>query len=126
MIVSRPWRYYLHKLWLGLALRCPNCGQGRMFSGLFSMEKTCPHCDVRYERLSGESIGGMFINLGLAEVISVFGFFAIQLAFNPPMLPHILFWVAFNILFVLLFYRHARGLWVAINYLSSGVYADRS
>jgi uncharacterized protein (DUF983 family) len=97
-----------------------------MFTGLFNMEKTCPHCDVRYERLSGESIGGMFLNLGLAEVISVFGFFAIQLAFNPPMLPHMLFWVAFNILFVLLFYRHARGLWVAINYLSSGVYADRN
>ena len=123
--MSKTTSYYLHRLWLGLSLRCPNCGVGHMFKGLFTMVSSCPNCGVVYERLSGESIGGMFINLGLAEVISIFGFFFVQLAFNPPMTPHIIFWIVFNLAFVLLFYRHARGLWVAINYLSSGVYADR-
>src|SRR5690349_21587958 len=121
---ERSIRYILSKLLLGLRLRCPNCGQGRMFTGLFKMEPTCPYCHVRYERLSGESIGGMFINLGLAEILSIGGFFVTQALFNPPLIFQMVFWVAFNILFVLLFYRHSRALWVAISYLTHGVYAD--
>ncbi len=121
---SKPVRYYLGKLLLGLRLRCPNCGQGRMFTGLFSMEETCPYCHVRYERRSGESIGGMFINLGLAEMLSIAGFFISQALFDPPLIFQMVFWVAFNILFVLLFYRHSRALWVAVSYLTNGVYPD--
>jgi len=116
--------YYLHTMWLGLTLRCPNC-QAKMFDGLFKMRTTCPNCGVVFERLSGESIGGMFINLGVAETLSVIGFFIAEIAFKPPLVPHLIFWAAFNVIFVVLFYRHARGLWVAINYLTSGVYADR-
>jgi uncharacterized protein (DUF983 family) len=111
-------------MWLGFTLRCPNCRQGKMFDGLFKMVTTCPNCGVVYERLSGEYIGGMFINLGVAETLSVVGFFIAEFAFKPPLVPHLIFWAAFNVLFVVLFYRHARGLWVAINYLTSGVYAD--
>ena len=32
----------LHVLWTTFRLRCPNCGQGRIFTGLFRMNKTCP------------------------------------------------------------------------------------
>jgi uncharacterized protein (DUF983 family) len=117
-------RYALEKLLLGLALRCPNCGKGKMFTGLFKMEKTCPYCHVRYERLSGESIGGMFINLGLAEMLSIGGYFVTQALFNPPLIFQMVFWVTFNVLFVLLFYRHSRALWVAISYLTNGLYPD--
>lgn len=117
-------RYAAEKLLLALFLRCPSCGQGKMFRGLFTIEKTCPQCGVRFERLSGESVGGMYINLVLAELLSVGGFFLIQAFFDPPLAPHIAFWVLFNVAFVVLFYRHSRALWVAVNYLSGGVYAD--
>lgn len=116
--------YGLRKLLLGLFLRCPNCGRGRMFRGLFHMEPTCPYCHVRYERQSGESIGGTLINLCVAEVLSVGGYFVTQAAFQPPVTFQLIFWISFNILFIVLFYRHARGLWVSIAYLSGGVYAD--
>jgi uncharacterized protein (DUF983 family) len=118
--------YYLRVLMRGLLLRCPSCDKGKMFSGLFTMEETCPHCGVRYERLRGESIGGMFINLGMAEFLSVGGYFLTQALFHPPFWFQIVFWIAFNLLFVILFYRHARALWVAISYLTSGVYKDTS
>jgi uncharacterized protein (DUF983 family) len=118
--------YYVKVLLRGLFLRCPNCGKGKMFRGLFSMEETCPFCGVRYERLRGESIGGMFINLGAAEFLSVGGYFLTQALFHPPFAYQVAFWVTFNLLFVILFYRHARALWVAISYLTSGVYHDAS
>ncbi len=117
---SKSVHYYLDKLLLGLRLRCPNCGRGKMFSGLFKIEQTCPYCHVRYERLSGESIGGMFINLGLAELLSISGFFISQALFDPPLIFQMVFWVIFNVLFVVLFYRHSRALWVSISFLTNG------
>jgi uncharacterized protein (DUF983 family) len=116
----------LHKLGVGARLRCPHCEQGRMFSGLFAMRATCPVCHVRFERSHGESLGGMMINLVVAELLTVVGFFASYALLGAPadMTPLIIFWLAFDILFVLGFYRPARGLWVSVTYLTSGLTAD--
>lgn len=116
--------YTIHKLWVGLLLRCPNCERGHMFHGLFKMDETCPYCGVRYERLSGESIGGTMINLVLAEVISMGGYIITQIVFAPPLAFQLTFWITFNILFVLLFYRHARGIWASLSFLAGNVYPD--
>ena len=122
--MSPKWRRVLHKLWIGLTLHCPACEHGRTFKGLFAVNKTCSHCGVRFEREDGESIGGMYFNLGLAEMTTMGGFFLVHALFQPPMVPHILFWVGYNIVFVTLFYRHARSMWMAVSYLTGGVYRD--
>jgi uncharacterized protein (DUF983 family) len=115
----------LHKLRVGATLRCPNCEQGRMFTGLFQMHATCPHCEVRFERSSGESLGGMMVNLVVAELLTVGGFFGSYFLLRPTdMTPLIVFWLAFDLLFVLGFYRPSRGLWVAVTYLTSGLTVD--
>jgi uncharacterized protein (DUF983 family) len=121
---KKPFSYYVNKLWLGLMLRCPNCGKGKTFKTLFHIEKVCDHCGVRFERLSGESVGGMYINLGAAEFLSFAGYLITDILFRPPLLPEIAFWVTFNILFVVFFYRHSRSIWVAISYLAGGVMTD--
>ena len=118
------WGYAFHKLLVGASLRCPNCEQGKMFHGLFTIDKTCPVCGVRYERLDGESIGGTLVNLVFAEVLSMGGYIITQALFAPPLAFQLPFWVAFNIIFILLFYRHARGIWVSVAYLSGSVYPD--
>jgi uncharacterized protein (DUF983 family) len=114
----------IHKLLLGLLLRCPNCEQGHMFHGLFQMDATCPYCGARYERREGESIGGTLVNLCIAELLSIGGYFLSEALFHPPLAFQLIFWITFNIAFVVLFYRHARGIWVSIVYLSGGVYPD--
>jgi uncharacterized protein (DUF983 family) len=117
--------YYARKLMVGMFLRCPNCERGKMFTGLFTIRETCPYCNARFERQQGESIGGTLINLSFAEVLSIGGFFVSEALFHPPGVLQLVFWVLFNILFVIFFYRHARGMWVAIAYLSGGVYPDQ-
>ena len=112
------------KILLGALLRCPNCEKGSMFSGLFTIRDTCPVCGARFERQQGESVGGTVINLVLAEVLSIGGFFVSQALFNPPLAFQLVFWIAFNLIFVVLFYRHARGMWVSVAYLSGDVYPD--
>ncbi|MBA3872683.1 MAG: DUF983 domain-containing protein [Anaerolineae bacterium] len=116
--------YTVHKLFVGLRLRCPNCEQGHMFHGLFAMDETCPYCGVRYERREGESIGGTMINLVCAEVLSMGGYIITQALFAPSLAFQLTFWVTFNIVFILLFYRHARGIWASLSFLSGNVYPD--
>lgn len=118
------WLHYARVMLTGMLLRCPNCKQPGIAAGLFKINKTCPYCGVRFERQSGESVGAMYINLGVAELTSLGGFFLASALFNPPFVPHAIFWVTYNILFCVLFYRHSRGLWIAINYLTGGVYKD--
>lgn len=124
--MSASLKYRATVLWRTLRLRCPNCGEGRIFTGLFRMNETCPVCGVRFERESGESVGGMYINLGLAELLTIGGFFLVNALFAPPFVPHLIFWVVFNIVFIALFYRHARSLWIGTSYLTGGVYVDRN
>jgi uncharacterized protein (DUF983 family) len=116
--------YVIHKLLVGLMLRCPNCERGQMFHGLFRMDEKCPYCGARYERLSGESIGGTMINLVVAEMLCIGGWILSEILWHPPLAFSLIFWVSFNILFVVLFYRHARGIWVAVAYLTGSVYPD--
>jgi uncharacterized protein (DUF983 family) len=119
------WNRRIQVWWRTLRLHCPNCGQGRIFTGLFKMNEVCPVCGVRFERESGESVGGMYINLALAELITIGGFFIVNALFKPPFVPHLIFWVVFNVAFVALFYRHARSLWIGTTYLTGGVRKDR-
>lgn len=122
-------QHRVHKVLVGLALRCPHCERGLLFPGalnLFRMNETCPQCGVRFERASGESLGGMMINLVTAEIVTVGGWILTEILFDFPWVPVLAFWVVFNVLFCLLFYRHARAVWASISYLGGAVYADES
>ena len=52
------------------------------------------------------------------------GYIITQAVFEPPLAFQLIFWVAFNIIFIVLFYRHARGIWASMSFLSGNVYPD--
>jgi uncharacterized protein (DUF983 family) len=116
--------YALNVLKKGLRLRCPHCGRGKIFMSAFKAHDTCPYCQSRYERNDGDSFGGMYINISLAEITAIFGFFVVEGLTEIPAMWQLPFWVVYTIVFSLLFYRPARSLWIAIMYLTGGVYPD--
>lgn len=118
------WRRALHVLSLGLRLRCPACGCGRLFSRGIHMRPTCPYCHVRFERSYGESLGAVYLNTGATLGLALIGFFSVDAAFSPPVLDQLVLWGGFSLVFPMLSFRAARGLWVSIAYLTGGVYAD--
>ena len=115
----------IKKLLLGLFLRCPNCGKGRISDGLFSIRKTCDVCNVIYERKPGESLGASAIWLVALPILALIQFFVL-VAINDEWSMLILLGLplAFVVIAGLGGYRHIRGLWIAIAYLTGGVYAD--
>ncbi|MBF6590838.1 MAG: hypothetical protein IVW57_09965, partial [Ktedonobacterales bacterium] len=62
----------------GLRLRCPNCGQGRLFRGVYAMRERCSVCGWVFEREEGYWTGAMAVNLVVSELI--IAAFAIPLA----------------------------------------------
>lgn len=120
-------RRVTHKLYVGgLRLKCPNCEEGRMFKHLFEIEPTCDVCHVRFERLDGESIGGMAITMGIIPPMSLLGYFIVAIFFDVPVWINASFWLLFIIIGVTWIYRHSRAAWVVISYLTGGVYADEN
>ncbi len=121
---GRSWQDVLHILMRGRRLRCPNCGQGKLFRTGFIINETCAYCGVRFERQPGESVGAMYLTEGLASMVSIAGYFIVNALFHPPFVPHVIAWVILIILVSLLAYRPSRGIWIAIAYLTGGVYRD--
>lgn len=115
----------LNKLLLGLRLRCPNCQQPTMSDGLFQVNRTCSSCGVQFERKSGESAGASIIWISVLPILALILFF-IMYALNDDLSLFILLGVplAFVIILGLVGYRHIKGLWIAIAYLTGDVYAD--
>lgn len=99
----------------GLRLQCPRCGGSKLFVGWFRMHERCSSCDLKYERAPGYFLGSAYINYG-ATALLVTAFYVISryvLGYeNRQVLPLLL---TFCVLFPLLFFRHARSLWLSLD-----------
>ena len=54
-----------------LLLRCPVCGQGKLFRGWFAMHERCERCGVKFEREPGFFLGSIYVNYGLTAVLAL-------------------------------------------------------
>ena len=59
----------------GLRLRCPRCGEGRLFHGWNRLNESCPVCGLIYERENGDSWFFMYMTTaGLTGMLVVIMF----------------------------------------------------
>jgi uncharacterized protein (DUF983 family) len=108
----RFWTIY----WRCLRLRCPLCGQGKLFRG-FAMHEACPYCGADFRREPGFYLGSIYFNYGLtAGIVAVL--YPILL-FTGVLSNNVLFWGAlvFVVIVPVLFFRHARALWLGFDQL---------
>ncbi len=53
-----------------LHLRCPMCGEGEVFRGMFAMNERCPKCDWLFGRNEpGYFLGAMYFSYGLGVIL---------------------------------------------------------
>jgi uncharacterized protein (DUF983 family) len=98
-----------------LRLRCPRCGEGKMFTGLFRMNETCPHCRHRFEREPGYFLGSIYINYGLTAALTVAAYITLRFGYGIEARKVAWGLLAFVVLFGVFFHRYARALWVAMD-----------
>ena len=103
----------------GIRLRCPVCGRGRLFRTAFAMNSECSSCGVVFDREAGLWLGSMDINLTLSLLLLL-----APVIFLPDLglKRELLIWGAGSVLLPLVLFRFVRGFWIALIYLSGGVY----
>jgi len=100
-----------------LRLRCPACGRGRIFRGLFTMHDVCRECGRPFQRGPGFFLGSIYFNYGvtgLAVIVIYFANFFAQWITDRQVL---ILLTTFALFFPLWFFRYARALWVAFDEL---------
>jgi uncharacterized protein (DUF983 family) len=98
-------------------LRCPACGRGRIFHGVFTMHDACPNCGRPFQRGPGFFLGSIYFNYGvtgLLVTVIYFAFFFTELLSDRQL---IVLMTAFALLFPVWFFRYARALWIAFDEL---------
>jgi len=99
-----------------LRLRCPECGEGKLFAGWFKMNDRCAKCGTDFRREPGFYLGSIYFNYGLtALVVTVTYVGAMIFGYGES---STLFWsiMAFCILFPIWYFRYARSLWLSMDH----------
>jgi uncharacterized protein (DUF983 family) len=114
-VMPAPRTTYLTMLGRAWRLRCPRCGQGRLFENWVRMNERCAACALRYERGPGYFLGSIYINYGLTALLVTMGYFALY--FGHVTSPQTALWIvtAFALLFPIWFFRYARSLWLGFD-----------
>ncbi|MCC6628072.1 MAG: DUF983 domain-containing protein [Chloroflexi bacterium] len=111
-----------------LRLRCPVCGQGRLFRSGLSVNEQCPTCRFRFARANeygseGYFTGAMAINLVVTGVLPLIVIVGIAMTSTVPVVPLTTVGVIWTVVFPILGYRHACALWVFVDHLLNPVTA---
>lgn len=97
-----------------------------MFIGWFQMRGSCPACGLRYGREPGYFLGSIYINYGVTALITTFGFVWLRFGLDVEGRPLLIGFSAFCLLFPVVFFRHARALWLVLDcVLDSSTLEDR-
>ena len=97
-------------------LRCPRCGTGKLFAGMFRMHSNCSDCRLKYERAPGYFLGSAYINYGITAVLIVIGYVSLHFGAGLENRTLAVPLGAFCLLFPLFFFRYARSLWLGMDY----------
>lgn len=102
-------------VWRSLRLRCPVCGEGRLFAGWFRMHPRCSHCDATFEREAGFFLGSIYFNYGLTALIVAIAYPTLLFSRTATENQLLAGAFAFTLLFPVWFFRYARALWLGFD-----------
>lgn len=101
-------------VWHGLRLRCPACGQGRIYHGLLAMQPGCSACGVVFEGSDGEFVGGIMLAYAVTAMVVAAGVLLLVWLTDLSATVHLVIGSVFAAIFLVLFYRNFKGLWLGI------------
>jgi uncharacterized protein (DUF983 family) len=98
---------------VGLAGRCPRCGQGRLFEGLLKIAPACRSCGLVFHD-PGDGAAMFVILIGNCVILGAALF--VEFTFEPPFWVHAVLWLPIIVVFCVLSLRLIKGVLVALQY----------
>jgi uncharacterized protein (DUF983 family) len=109
-----------------LRLHCPRCGRAPLYVRWFRMVERCPVCGFLMEREPGYFVGAIYVNYALTVAVALGGVFALDALVGLRLAWQLAIGVALGALVPLVFFRYARSLWLAMDFLVSRADVRRS
>ena len=98
-----------------LRLRCPSCGEGKLFRSWFRMHDTCSGCGASFRRESGFYLGSIYINYGVTVIVTGALYALLVLLGGTSHETALTVCLVVAVAFPILFFRHARSLLLALD-----------
>ncbi len=117
---------FAQALFRGLQLKCPACGRGRLFKGMFSMNAVCDECCFKLERPAGYFLGSTYINYGATAFLTTSSYVLLHFGLQLPREKLLPWMLVFCLIFPLVFFRFARSLWLSLDCLFDRVGASEA
>ena len=102
-------------LWRGLAMRCPNCGEGRLLRGYLKVRDHCPVCgEAMYHHRADD--GPAYLTILIVGHVMAPLLLWVFMTFRPPPLALALGFSAGTVVLSLLLLPRLKGAMVAIQW----------
>jgi uncharacterized protein (DUF983 family) len=100
---------------VGLACRCPRCGEGNLFAGFLTLAPKCTVCGLDYGFVDSGDGPAVFVIL-FAGIIVVAAALIVEVLYQPSFLIHAALWLPLTLLTTIAPLRPVKGLMVALQY----------
>jgi len=99
----------------GLLLRCPACGQGRMFRRYLKVADQCPSCGEALHHHRADDAPPYF-TIAIVGHIVVGLVLAVEMAYRPPLWLHAAMWLPLTVILALIALPPIKGALVALEW----------
>ena len=99
----------------GLRCRCPNCGEGALFSGFLTVTPQCEACGFNLAKADSGDGPAVFIIL-VVGFIACFGALIMDVMLNPPIWLLLAIWLPAAAILVLALLRPFKGVMLAMQF----------
>jgi uncharacterized protein (DUF983 family) len=99
----------------GLRGRCPQCGEGRLFSGFLGLRPRCDKCGLDFDFADAGDGPAIFVIL-IGGFIVVFAALIVEVLYRPPYWVHAALWLPLILLVTLLPLRLLKGLLIDLQF----------
>ncbi|MEG6508746.1 DUF983 domain-containing protein [Methyloligella sp. 2.7D] len=102
-------------IWRGLRGRCPDCGEGSLFTGFLDLKKSCDVCGRDFSFADAGDGPAIFVMIITGFIIVGAALF-VELVYQPPYWLHALLWGPLAIILPIGMLRPLKGLLVALQF----------
>jgi uncharacterized protein (DUF983 family) len=104
-----------------LALRCPSCGQSRIFARPFQLKESCEACRVVFKREEGFFVGAILVAVVSTEALIVLAYLISLpiVAAHYQLVIGVLLVLA--LLFPIAFFHHSWSIWLSFDHFIEGL-----
>ena len=100
---------------VGLAGRCPRCGDGKLFHQLLNLRPRCEKCGLDFSFADAGDGPAIFVMFVLGAIMVGVALF-VELTYSPPLWLHAVLWLPVTMLLAIVLLRPMKGVLIALQY----------